>query len=191
MSKPFTPEVAHLSNGIPVILQNYEGPVAATYWWVKTGSADEIGPQAGFAHFLEHMLFKDTAAKETGKASTGQTARAIESLGGDINAYTSFDQTVYHVTCAAHHWEKVIDAFAPMSKPQKFLKQDFDREREVILEEPTFSKDVFDDLQKASLRTPRDWFPKDFERRTSRSTREILPQPLRRWKYGIDFGRSN
>jgi zinc protease len=141
MSKPFTPEVVHLSNGIPVILQNYEGPVAATYWWVKTGSADEIGPQAGFAHFLEHMLFKDTAAKETGKASTGQTARAIESLGGDINAYTSFDQTVYHVTCAAHHWEKVIDAFAPMSKPQKFLKQDFDREREVILEELAKNED--------------------------------------------------
>jgi zinc protease len=135
MSKPFTPEEVLLSNGIPVIFQNYEGSVAATYWWVKTGSADEVGPQAGFAHFLEHMLFKDTSAKETGRASTGQTARAIESLGGDINAYTSFDQTVYHVTCAAHHWEQVIDAFAPMGRPQKFLKSDFVREREVILEE--------------------------------------------------------
>src|SRR5271154_5027794 len=135
MSKPFTPEEVLLSNGIPVIFQNYEGSVAATYWWVKTGSADEVGPQAGFAHFLEHMLFKDAAAKETGRASTGKTAQAIESLGGDINAYTSFDQTVYHVTCAAHHWERVIDNFGAMAKPQRFLKQDFEREREVILEE--------------------------------------------------------
>ena len=105
------PEQLLLSNGIPVILQHSDGPVAATYWWVSTGSADEAPKEAGFAHFLEHMLFKDAAAKETGRASTGQMARAIESLGGDINAYTSFDQTVYHVTCAAHHWEQVIDAF--------------------------------------------------------------------------------
>ena len=118
-----------------MILQHYDGPVAATYWWVKTGSADETSPEAGFAHFLEHMLFKDAAAKETGKASSGQLARAVESMGGDINAYTSFDQTVYHVTCAAQHWEKVIDVFGGMAKPQKFLKSDFEREREVILEE--------------------------------------------------------
>lgn len=129
------PEQIVLSNGIPVILQQYDGPAAATYWWIKTGSSDENPPEAGFAHFLEHMLFKDAAAKETGKASTGQMARAIESLGGDINAYTSFDQTVYHVTCASHHWEKIIDAFGPIAKPQRFLKDDFNREREVILEE--------------------------------------------------------
>lgn len=135
MPKLHRPEELILSNGMPVILQHTDAPVAATYWWVKTGSADEAPDEAGFAHFLEHMLFKDAAAKETGKASTGQMARAIESLGGDINAYTSFDQTVYHVTCAAHHWEKVLDAFGTMAKPQRFLKSDFEREREVILEE--------------------------------------------------------
>jgi zinc protease len=129
------PQQLTLSNGIPVVIQHQDAPVAATYWWVRVGSADEAPSEAGFAHFLEHMLFKDAAAKETGKASTGRMARAIESLGGDINAYTSFDQTVYHVTCAAHHWEKVLDAFGPMAKPQKFLKSDFEREREVILEE--------------------------------------------------------
>ncbi|MGZ3708760.1 MAG: M16 family metallopeptidase, partial [Bdellovibrionota bacterium] len=135
MTKLHEPEQLTLSNGIPVILQHYDAPVAATYWWVRTGSADEAPKEAGFAHFLEHMLFKDAAAKETGKASTGKMARAIESMGGDINAYTSFDQTVYHVTCAAHHWEKVIDNFGMMAKPQKFLRDDFEREREVILEE--------------------------------------------------------
>ena len=135
MPKIVKPEELTLSNGIPVILQHHDSNVAATYWWVKTGSADETPAEAGFAHFLEHMLFKDAAAKETGRASSGQMARSIESLGGDINAYTSFDQTVYHVTCAAQHWERVIDAFGTMAKPQKFLKTDFMREREVILEE--------------------------------------------------------
>jgi len=129
------PELIHLSNGIPVILQHLEGTVAATYWWVRVGSVDETREQAGFAHFLEHMLFKDASAKETGKASSGKMATMIESLGGDINAYTSFDQTVYHVTCAAGHWERVIDAFGTIAKPQRFLLEDFNREREVILEE--------------------------------------------------------
>lgn len=131
-----------LSNGIPVILQDYEGPVAATYWWNNVGSADEAPAEAGFAHFLEHMLFKDAAAKETGKASSGQLARAVESLGGDINAYTSFEQTVYHVTCAEQHWERILDAFGAMAKPQKFLNQDFKREREVILEELRKNEDT-------------------------------------------------
>ncbi|MGE4107996.1 MAG: M16 family metallopeptidase [Bacteriovoracia bacterium] len=129
------PEVHRLSNGIPVYFQHVDGLVAATYWWNSTGSADENPKEAGFAHFLEHMLFKDATSKETGKPSEGKMARAIESLGGDINAYTSFDQTVYHVTCAEQHWEKVLDAFGAMAKPQKFLKDDFVREREVILEE--------------------------------------------------------
>ncbi len=136
------PVQVELSNGIPVIFQHSDAPVAASYWWVKTGSADEGKGEEGFAHFLEHMLFKDAAAKETGRASTGQMARQIESLGGDINAYTSFDQTVYHVTCAAHHWEKVLGAFTPMGRPQRFLKSDFEREREVILEELRKNEDA-------------------------------------------------
>lgn len=141
MAKIHAPEQHELSNGIPVILQHYDGPVAATYWWVKAGSGDEKPAEAGFAHFLEHMLFKDAAAKETGRASSGQLAQAVESLGGDINAYTSFDQTVYHVTCAAQHWEKVIDTFGGMGKPQRFLKKDFESEREVILEELAKNED--------------------------------------------------
>lgn len=129
------PEEHILSNGLPVILQHVEGTVGTLHWWNLTGSTDEQPKEAGFAHFLEHMLFKDAAAKETGQASTGQTARIIESLGGEINAYTTFDQTVYHVTCSEQYWEKVMDQFATMAKPQRFLKTDFEREREVILEE--------------------------------------------------------
>lgn len=135
MSKLFTPEELTLSNGIPVLFQNFDGPVASIYWWINTGSADEKPKEAGFAHFLEHMHFKDTDAKASGKASTGALARAIESFGGDVNAYTSFDQTVYHVTVASHHWEKILDVFGEMARPQRFLKEDFVREREVILEE--------------------------------------------------------
>ena len=135
MTQNHKPEEIFLSNGIPVILQHVDSPVGTFHWWNLCGSTDERPDEAGFAHFLEHMLFKDASAKETGQASTGKTARVIESLGGEINAYTSFDQTVYHVTCSEQYWEKVLDQFGIMAKPQNFLKQDFEREREVILEE--------------------------------------------------------
>jgi zinc protease len=146
-----------LSNGLPVVFQHYEGGVAATYWWVQAGSADEKDDEAGFAHFLEHMLFKDATARETGRASTGQMARLIESFGGEVNAYTSFDQTVFHVTCAAHHWESVLDIFGGMSARQRFLREDFEREREVILEEVRKNTDsperkLFDELFKMTFR---------------------------------------
>jgi zinc protease len=134
-SKIFKPEEFHLSNGIPVILQHLDGSVGTFHWWNLTGSTDERPEEAGFAHFLEHMLFKDSGAKDTGQASTGKLAKAIESLGGEVNAYTTFDQTVYHVTCSEQYWEQVIDQFSIMAQPQQFLKEDFEREREVILEE--------------------------------------------------------
>ncbi len=135
MSNNFKPEEFYLSNGIPVILQHLEGSVGTFHWWNLTGSTDEKPEEAGFAHFLEHMLFKDSGAKDTGKASTGKLAKAIESLGGEVNAYTTFDQTVYHVTCSEQYWEQAVDQFSTMAQPQQFLKQDFEREREVILEE--------------------------------------------------------
>ncbi len=131
----FKPEEFHLSNGIPVILQHLEGSVGTFHWWNLTGSTDEKPEEAGFAHFLEHMLFKDSGAKDTGQASTGKLAKAIESLGGEVNAYTTFDQTVYHVTCSEQYWEQAVDSFSIMAQPQQFLKEDFEREREVILEE--------------------------------------------------------
>ncbi len=131
----FKPEEFYLSNGIPVILQHLEGSVGTFHWWNLTGSTDEKPEEAGFAHFLEHMLFKDSGAKDTGQASTGKLAKAIESLGGEVNAYTTFDQTVYHVTCSEQYWEQAVDQFSTMAQPQQFLKEDFEREREVILEE--------------------------------------------------------
>ncbi len=134
-SSIFKPEEFYLSNGIPVILQHLEGSVGTFHWWNLTGSTDERPEEAGYAHFLEHMLFKDSGAKDTGVASTGKLAKAIESLGGEVNAYTTFDQTVYHVTCSEQYWEKTVEQFSTMAQPQQFLKDDFEREREVILEE--------------------------------------------------------
>ena len=59
-NKNFKPEEHYLSNGIPVILQHLDGSVGTFHWWNLTGSTDEKPEEAGFAHFLEHMLFLGT-----------------------------------------------------------------------------------------------------------------------------------
>ncbi len=86
-----------LSNGLTVVFERLEGaPVAAFQVWVKAGSADEGPQQVGLAHLHEHMLFKGTERR-----GLGEIARTVEAHGGDINAWTSFDQTVYHVVMAS------------------------------------------------------------------------------------------
>ena len=76
-----------LDNGLTVILEeNHASSVVAVNVWVKVGSACEGEGEHGLAHVHEHMLFKGTE-----KRGVGEIARVIESSGGDINAFTSFD----------------------------------------------------------------------------------------------------
>ena len=81
-----------LPNGLTVIVQeDHSAPVASVQAWCATGSIDEdqhLG--AGLSHILEHMLFKGTNTR-----SANQIAQSIQDVGGYINAYTSFDRTVF------------------------------------------------------------------------------------------------
>ena len=79
-----------LENGLTVLLKPQHGsPVVAVQAWVGVGSADEPDEMAGVSHVFEHMLFKGTARR-----GVGRIAREVEAAGGEINAWTSFDQTV-------------------------------------------------------------------------------------------------
>src|SRR6478736_3899757 len=83
-----------LPNGLTIIVQvDRSAPVASVQAWCGTGSIDEgrhLG--AGLSHILEHMLFKGTKAR-----TTNEIARTVQDQGGYINAYTSFDRTVYWI----------------------------------------------------------------------------------------------
>ena len=80
-----------LKNGMTVILQeSHKSPVISAQVWVRTGSADEGRGEEGISHFIEHLVFKGTR-----KFGVGEIASTIEGSGGELNAYTSFDQTVY------------------------------------------------------------------------------------------------
>jgi zinc protease len=120
-----------MDNGLRVILEeNKTAPVVALQLWVKVGSADESDEEAGMCHFIEHMLFKGTEKRKVREA-----AKEIESLGGIINAYTSYDQTVYHITIASRYAEKGLDILNDAIQYSAFEPVELEREREVIIEE--------------------------------------------------------
>jgi len=126
-----------LENGLKVILQeNRNVPVVALQIWVRTGSADERENEAGMCHFIEHMIFKGTDRRKV-----GEMAREIESLGGSINAYTSYDHTVYHITIASRYADIALDILSDAIQRSVFDPAELEKEREVILEEIRMGED--------------------------------------------------
>ena len=127
-----------LDNGFTVILkEDNSAPVAAIQVWVKTGSANETEEEAGITHFIEHMIFKGTPSKKT-----GEIAGAIEDSGGHINAYTSFDRTVYFVEIASAQFATGVDVLLDAVQNSLFDKKELEREKEVVLEEYRRSLDI-------------------------------------------------
>src|SRR5216684_3662613 len=120
-----------LPNGLTVLVEeNHAAPVAALQVWVRVGSADELPGEAGLAHLHEHMLFKGTARR-----GPGEIASSIEGCGGEINAWTSFDQTVYHVVVASQFLAQGMDVLADAITSAAFDPEELRREIEVVCEE--------------------------------------------------------
>lgn len=112
-------------NNFSLILQkNVTAPLVAMQLWVPHGSTSETDREAGVAHFLEHLTFRSK-----------DIAKRIESLGGDINAYTSFDKTVYHLTLSKQYWEEGLKVLHDILLNTNFDEKSFNDEKKVILEE--------------------------------------------------------
>jgi len=126
-----------LDNGLRVVVRESRGaPVVAIQVWVEVGSADERPEESGLAHVHEHMLFKGTKTRPV-----GAIASEIESAGGEINAWTSYDQTVYHVVLASSFFDAGLDILADAIQSSAFDAGELSRELEVILEEIKRSED--------------------------------------------------
>jgi zinc protease len=105
-------------------------PVAAVQLWVHTGASLERPEQSGAAHLLEHLVFKG-AGDQTGAALTEQ----IEALGGDLNAWTSLDQTSYTATVPVPALGAALRAVSELAYRPWLRGDDLQRERGVVLEE--------------------------------------------------------
>lgn len=120
-----------LKNGLKVLLiENHKSPVVSVQMWVRTGSSDEKKSQEGISHFIEHLVFKGT-----NKYKVGEIAATVEGSGGELNAYTSFDQTVFYVTISKEFTDVGLDVISEMMGFPKFDSDEIDNEREVVLEE--------------------------------------------------------
>ncbi len=120
-----------LPSGLEVLVkEDHARKVAAIQYWVKVGSADEEVSQRGISHLIEHMAFKGTERRGVGKI-----ASEIEALGGEINAYTSWDETVFHATVPSHAALQGLDiltdaVFRPVIDPKELAL-----EKQVVIEE--------------------------------------------------------
>lgn len=137
-SAPAGPTRYKLKNGLAVVLQeNHSAPVVAINVWVRAGSAEETEPESGIAHVHEHMLFKGTKRR-----GVGAIAREVESCGGHINAYTSFDQTVYYDVVASRFFDTGLDVLADAIQNSSFDPGELAKEKEVVFEEIKRGEDM-------------------------------------------------
>jgi zinc protease len=129
---PSTAQKWVLPNGLTVIVkEDQSAPVASVQAWCGTGSVDEderLG--AGLSHILEHMLFKGTKSR-----STNQIAQKIQDVGGYINAYTSFDRTVYWIDVPKAGVTTALDVLADAMMNSTLPPEEYVKEQEVIRRE--------------------------------------------------------
>ncbi|MDH4321663.1 MAG: insulinase family protein, partial [Desulfobulbaceae bacterium] len=126
-----------LDNGLTLLVKETPGTKVATVQiWVKAGSAFEEPSEAGITHLIEHMIFKGTPTR-----GPGELAEAVEGVGGKINAYTSYDYTVYHATLSARHWGSALDVLTDAVLNSVFDAEELEREKKVVLEELYMRRD--------------------------------------------------
>jgi zinc protease len=129
---PSTAQKWILPNGLTIIIQeDRSAPVASVQAWCATGSIYEdqhLG--AGLSHILEHMLFKGTKTR-----STNEIAQKIQDVGGYINAYTSFDRTVFWIDVPKDGVSTALDILADAMMNSTLPPEEYQKEQEVIRRE--------------------------------------------------------
>ena len=137
-----------LFNGLTLLVQeDHSAPVASVQAWVATGSIHEGRYSgAGMSHLLEHMLFKGTESR-----STNAIAQAVQDEGGYINAYTSFDRTVYWIDVPAAGLATAVELLADACMNSTLPADEFVKEQEVIRREFAMGADDPDRVNSQQL----------------------------------------
>src|SRR5437763_14700449 len=119
-----------LDNGLELVAETSPDAYSSAYaFFVRTGARDETGDVSGVSHFLEHMVFKGSANR-----TAAEVNRDLDDLSASSNAYTSEEQTVYFATTLPEDQEEIVELLADMMRPA-LRQEDFDTEKQVILEE--------------------------------------------------------
>lgn len=131
-----------LKNGTRVIMSKLPGyRSVALGVWVKVGSIDETPENNGLAHFIEHMLFKGTK-----NYSAKDIAESFDSIGGDLNAFTSKECTCFHAKVLDQHIEVPIRIIGEMLQSPILSEEDIEKEKTVVYDEIMMADDTPDDV---------------------------------------------
>jgi len=136
-----------LTNGVKIVHRWTPSPVAYIGVMVGTGTRDELPEENGMAHYIEHCVFKGTAHH-----SARQIIHAIEGIGGEINAYTTKEETTFYAAILCEHVQLTLHLIAEMLLEPAFKKEETDKERMVILDEIESYNDspselIYDDFE--------------------------------------------
>ena len=131
----------HLENGIPVVMESFRNVRSVAIGvWVKVGSRYETHTENGISHFLEHMFFKGTK-----KYSAKDIAVEIDTMGGDLNAFTSRENTAFYVKVLDDYLDRGINILSEIFVHSTFPEDEFEKEKKIIKEEIKMVEDTPDD----------------------------------------------
>ncbi len=119
-----------LSNGMRVVCAPSPTDIAYIGIAVDTGTRDEKPWESGMAHFAEHMSFKGTTRR-----SAMKIINCMESVGGDLNAYTGKEETIYYCTTPAEHYARAIKLLLDITLDSTYAQYEMDKEVEVVIDE--------------------------------------------------------
>lgn len=129
-------------NGLRIVLENIPSIRSVTIGiWVLTGSRNETEANNGISHFLEHMFFKGTNTR-----SAQDIAEAFDSIGGQVNAFTSKEYTCFYARVLDTHKEYALEILADMFFNSSFDEEEMEREKKVVFEEIKMYEDTPDDI---------------------------------------------
>jgi predicted Zn-dependent peptidase len=136
-----------LDNGIRLVHQRIPGLVAHCGIIINSGSCDEKETEHGIAHFIEHMLFKGTK-----KRKAYYILSRLEDVGGELNAYTTKEETAVHASFLKEDYERAVELISDITFNSIFPEKEIEKEKDVVLEEINSYRDnpaelIFDDFE--------------------------------------------
>jgi predicted Zn-dependent peptidase len=135
-------EMTTLSNGVRVITEAMPHVRSVSVGiWIGSGSRRERGEQNGISHFIEHMLFKGTERR-----SAEDIARSVDSIGGNLDAFTAKELVCFNTKVLDEHLALAFDVLADLVLHPAFREEDIEKEKGVILEEIKMEEDSPDYL---------------------------------------------
>lgn len=136
-----------LSNGIRIVHHRTNGMVAHCGLVINTGSRDEKASEHGMTHFIEHMVFKGTA-----KRKAYYVLSRLDDVGGELNAYTTKEETAIHASVLKEDFERAVDLISDITFNSVFPEKEIEKEKDVVIEEinsylDTPAELIFDDFE--------------------------------------------